>query len=80
VEAVVQIDDANLQKRLYDTLQLALNDNRTAWDLRSDGRYMLRYPPESGPVINFQETLMAQARESVAGTRGRKRRSRSSGK
>jgi polyphosphate kinase len=80
VEAIVRIDDTALKKRLYDTLQLALNDNRLAWELRADGRYLLRYPPENGAVINFQDVLMTQARESVATGRGRKRRSRSAGR
>lgn len=80
VEAIVRIDDPVLQERLYNTLQLALNDNRLAWELRADGRYLLRYPPENGSVINFQDTLMIQARESVAPARGRKRRAKPTGR
>jgi polyphosphate kinase len=64
VEAMVRIDDPALQGRLYRLLEAALTDNRTAWELRADGRYLLRQPPADGPVRSYQELLMQQARES----------------
>ena len=64
VEAMVRIDDPALQTRLRSLLDAALTDNRSAWELRADGRYLLRQPPSDGPVRSYQELLMQQARES----------------
>jgi polyphosphate kinase len=77
VEAIVRIDNPALKERLYETLELALSDNRTAWDLRPDGRYLLRYPLENEPVVNFQETLMRRVREAGLMQRNRQRRAAS---
>jgi polyphosphate kinase len=74
VEAVVHIDDAALQRRLLQLLELALADNRYAWELRADGRYVLRQPPPGGPVCAYQEQLMQQARDSQPRSRARARR------
>ncbi|MGH7471193.1 MAG: polyphosphate kinase 1 [Longimicrobiales bacterium] len=71
VEAMVRIDDGALQNRLYRLLDAALNDNRSAWELRADGRYLLRQPPTDGPVRWYQELLMQQARESQPRAHGR---------
>jgi polyphosphate kinase len=64
VEAMVRIDDQVLQARLHDLLEAALNDNRSAWELRADGRYLLRQPPIDGPVRAYQDLLMQEARDS----------------
>lgn len=45
VEAVVRITDPELKSRLQQVLQMALDDNRLAWDLDSEGHYSLRTPP-----------------------------------
>jgi len=52
-----------LQQQLIGNLQDALADNRLAWDLHSDGRYVLRWPGRDEQVRNFHETLMRQATE-----------------
>jgi polyphosphate kinase len=62
VELIVPILDQAVQTRLNQHLEDALNDNTLAWDLQPDGRYLLRYPDESEPERNLQETLMKQAR------------------
>jgi polyphosphate kinase len=63
VEALVRIDDAALQQRMYEMLTAALADNRSAWDLRPDGRYMLRYPESEETARSYQEILMQSSRE-----------------
>jgi polyphosphate kinase len=63
VELVTPIEEPELQQRLIDTLELALTDNRLAWDLASNGRYTLRYPPENESSINFHKALMKQAKK-----------------
>lgn len=65
VELITPIEEPDLQQRLIDLLELALSDNRLAWDLHSDGRYVLRQPPADGASINFQKTLMKQARKTA---------------
>ncbi|MDX1440700.1 MAG: polyphosphate kinase 1, partial [Rubricoccaceae bacterium] len=41
VEVMVPIEEKDLQKRLLRTLKFCLEDNRLAWDLQPDGRYVL---------------------------------------
>ncbi len=62
VELIAPIEEPALQQRLIDQLELALSDNRLAWDLEADGRYRLRRPGND-KVRNFQERLMDQARK-----------------
>ena len=64
VEVLVPVEDEALQQRLRKTLDAALSDNRTAWDMRADGRYVLRHPAPREPVRNYQDMLMQWARES----------------
>jgi len=58
VEVLARIEDPALKHRLRAILDAALNDNTTAWELRADGRYVLR---RGTPPRNYQETLMLQA-------------------
>jgi polyphosphate kinase len=61
VELITPIEQPALQQRLIRLLHDALDDNRLAWDLQSDGRYVQRRPAPGEPERNFHETLMAQA-------------------
>jgi polyphosphate kinase len=67
VELIAPIEVPELQQRLIRILQIALDDNRLAWDLDSNGYYRQRRPKPGEPERNFHETLMAlaltQARE-----------------
>jgi polyphosphate kinase len=65
IEAVVPIEDPVLQQRLRQILDAALADNQQAWELRSDGRYILRQPAAGETRLSYQNLLMQQARESV---------------
>jgi polyphosphate kinase len=44
VEAVCPIEDRSLRGRLWQVLSTCLNDRRQAWDMQSDGSYVLRQP------------------------------------
>jgi polyphosphate kinase len=44
VEAVVPVEDASLHRRLWSLLNTCLADNRQAWELHSDGRWVQRSP------------------------------------
>jgi len=61
VETVVPVLDPALRGRLVDVLHWALNDNRLAWELRSDGQYVQRRPDPDEPEVNYQEVLMRDA-------------------
>jgi polyphosphate kinase len=63
VEAVVEITEPALRHRLTQTLELALADNRLAWDLDGDGNYTQRRPASAETEINCQTELMRQAQE-----------------
>ena len=63
VEAVTPVTDVALQRRLIATLEAALSDNRLAWDLCSDGRYVQRRPASGEAVRNYHDSLMAWALE-----------------
>lgn len=61
VELISPIEEPTLQQRLIQILEDALNDNRLAWDLDSEGHYMLRRPRHSAEERNFHKILMKQA-------------------
>ncbi len=57
------VKDDVLRGRIIDILERALTDNRLAWDLHPDGRYVQRRPAPDEPERNLHEALMAKARE-----------------
>jgi polyphosphate kinase len=61
VEAVVPIEDAALSKDLQEILGILLADNRQAWDLQSDGRYIQRRPAAGATEQSSQKILMEMA-------------------
>ena len=61
VEAVVPIDDAAIAKDLQEILGILLADNRQAWDLQPDGRYIQRSPAVGISEQSSQQILMAMA-------------------
>jgi polyphosphate kinase len=61
VELIAPIEEPALKRRLIQILEDALNDNRLAWDLDSEGSYVLRRPPDSKSERNFHKILMKQA-------------------
>jgi polyphosphate kinase len=63
VEAVVQVEDSTIAKDLEEILGVMLADNRQAWDLQSDGRYIQRRPAPDNPEQSSQRILMEMARE-----------------
>ncbi len=58
VEAVVPIEDPAIAKDLQEILGIMLADNRQAWDLLPDGRYVQRHPIGDDPEQNSQKNLM----------------------
>jgi polyphosphate kinase len=61
VETMTPILDPALRDRVVQVLHYALNDNRLAWELMSDGQYVQRRPEPGEPEVNYQEVLMRDA-------------------
>jgi polyphosphate kinase len=61
VEAVTPVEDPALRTELKEILEIMLSDNRQAWDLNSDGRYVQRRPTEGETERATQVRLMERA-------------------
>jgi polyphosphate kinase len=62
VEVVAPVSDDAVKRRIVDMLNLALSDNRLAWELSSAGSYRQREAADGEPEINFQLELMRRAK------------------
>jgi polyphosphate kinase len=61
VEAVVPIEDASLKQELKAVLNILLEDNRQAWEMRPDGQYAQRHVASGEEERASQPRLMARA-------------------
>jgi polyphosphate kinase len=61
VEAVTPVLDPEIIKELQEILGVMLADNRQAWDLQSDGRYIQRQPLETETAQSSHDVLMEMA-------------------
>jgi polyphosphate kinase len=61
VEAIVPIEDPELIKDLQEILAVMLADNRQAWELQPDGRYIQRHPSDGAQEQCAQKILMEMA-------------------
>jgi polyphosphate kinase len=61
VEAMVPVADPALRARLMHVLDVALADNRLAWELAADGQYEQLFPAPGEPEADYQETMMREA-------------------
>jgi polyphosphate kinase len=61
VELLVPVQDPALRARLVEVLHWALADNRLAWELGPDGRYLQRRPAPGEPEVSYQTVLMRDA-------------------
>jgi polyphosphate kinase len=73
VEAVTPVEAPALRQRLWDILQIMLEDQRQAWDMHPDGSYIQRQPTgASGPAaIGTQQALMELTRRTAQQALGR---------
>jgi polyphosphate kinase len=65
VEAITPVADPDIAKDLQEILGIMLADNRMAWDLQPDGRYIQRRPAADCPQASSQEILMQMALQSA---------------
>lgn len=79
VEVLVPIEGDGLRRELREILDVQLGDQRSAWDMRSDGSYVQRQPAGEAPGSQQQLMRAAEGRYFEA-TRLRKRRPRSVGR
>jgi polyphosphate kinase len=70
VEVLVRIRDGDLQPRVRRILDLALADNRLAWELGSDGTYRQLVPPPGSEELSYQDALMKDAAAPDPGAQG----------
>jgi polyphosphate kinase len=60
VEVLVPVEDPTLQTELRQVIDLHLDDQRSAWDMQSDGTYIQRRP-DTDNGDSCQDSLMAAA-------------------
>jgi polyphosphate kinase len=65
VEAIVPIEDEAICAELKLILDLALQDNRQAWDMQPDGTYVQRQPQPGEEIRSSQVTLMERAAQTT---------------
>ncbi|MFI5378199.1 MAG: polyphosphate kinase 1 [Tepidisphaerales bacterium] len=63
VEVVAPIEARPLRERVWELLNIYLNDNRSAWDMKSDGTYVQRQPAKGDPERGAQQVMMALSRQ-----------------
>ena len=70
-EATVPVEARPLRERLWEILQIELQDHRQAWDMRPDGTYALRdaggLDPEDPRLEGTHAALMRLTRERFEG-------------
>ena len=64
VEAIVPVRHPLLRARIVEVLNLTLSDERTAWELHPDGRYVQR-TPSSKNASGLQEQLIERAKQRI---------------
>jgi polyphosphate kinase len=62
VEVVTPVEERALRERLWEILNITLNDTRSRWEMASDGMYT-QFKPTDGAVLGTQEQLMKVTRE-----------------
>jgi polyphosphate kinase len=62
VEAVTPVTDPTIREQLRFVLDLCLQDNRSAWEMNSDGTYDQRRADPDEPVVCTQDVLMDRTR------------------
>ncbi|BAU11569.1 polyphosphate kinase [Leptolyngbya sp. NIES-3755] len=63
VEAVVLVEEPNLAQDLQEILGIMLADNRHAWELQPDGKYVQRQPQGDQPEQSSQRIFMEMAQQ-----------------
>ncbi|MDJ0839975.1 MAG: polyphosphate kinase 1 [Acidobacteriota bacterium] len=69
VEVLAPIENEGMQKEMTKLLEIQLSDNRSAWEMQSDGTYIQLKPERSGQRKSSQQVLIeiAEKRQKEAG-------------
>ncbi len=62
IEAVVPVENPDLKLQLIGILHLCMNDDRLAWDLHADGRFVQRRSANPDAQLGFHDVLMQRAK------------------
>ena len=62
VEVVTPVEDKAAREKIWESLQVLLNDRRLAWDMQSDGSYRLRQPQSAGEDMGAHDLLAEKSR------------------
>ncbi|MDH3451911.1 MAG: polyphosphate kinase 1, partial [Gammaproteobacteria bacterium] len=77
VEVLVPVEEPSLQAELRQIIELHMSDQRSAWDMQSDGTYTKRQPAAEEDADGVQEHLAAAAdKRNREATRLRRRKPR----
>ena len=60
VETATPVEDPALKARLIHLLHRTLADQRLAWDLHADGRYVQRRPSNDDEAVGLHDRLMRE--------------------
>ena len=69
VEVITPVETPGLQKQLREILDLQMGDQRGAWDMQPDGRYVQRQPAANGQQKSAQELLIERSEKRLAEAR-----------
>lgn len=58
VEAITPVEDPEIAKELQEIMGILLSDNRQAWDLQTDGKYIQRRSTDNFPELACHKILM----------------------
>ena len=58
VETLAPVEDPRLQEQLQQIIDIQLADQRSAWEMRSDGSYIQRVPLNEGEERGSQQQLI----------------------
>lgn len=62
VEMATPIEDRPAREKIWEALQLMLNDQRLAWDMDSEGQYQRRYPRRPEEEMGCHDLLAEKSR------------------
>jgi len=63
IETITPVESRPLRQRLWEVLQIMLNDRRSAWDMHPDGSFTQRQPAEGSQELGSQQLLMSLTRQ-----------------
>lgn len=62
VEVMAPVEDRAAREKIWEAVQIMLNDQRLAWDLGQDGSYTMRVPQEPSQELGSHDLLSEKTR------------------